>query len=241
MKKCIIVSILILLSAGFLRAQGLEDILKSYFETTGQEVFNKINSMVMKGVTIAQGLESDIVIMQKRPDKMRLELDIQGMKMVQGYDGQKGWIIAPWSGSSDPVELTGFDLASLKSQADFEGPLYNWEAKGHKAELSDNEEIQGTEVFVIRLVLNNGDINTYYIDTENNLLIKMASKSKDGESEVVMETIFGNYKPLNGMLVPFSLETRMGGQMVSQVTIHSLEFDQEMDDSIFAKPKPEEK
>lgn len=240
MRNSIIVCLMTLLSSVFLQAQNLDEVLNNYFEANGQEKYNRLETVVMKGVSIAQGMENDIVIMQKRPDKLRVEVDIQGMKMIQAYDGNKGWIIAPWAGSTDPVELSGFQLSMVKTQADFEGPLYNWKEKGHKAELLDREDLEGTEVDVVKLELKDGDVNTYYIDSENHVLLKMDSKTMDGSETVESETYFGNYKEENGMLIPFSIENRMNGQMISQVTVSSMEFETELEDSIFVMPEPEE-
>ena len=95
-------------------AQDLEEILDTYFETIGQEKLLEYNTMTAKGKSIQQGMETDFSLWQKRPDSFRIEVDIQGATMVQVYDGENGWYIAPWTGSIDPVEIDDFQLKALK-------------------------------------------------------------------------------------------------------------------------------
>ena len=66
--------------------------------------------MKSSGKTIAQGMELDFEIYTQRPEKFRLEVDIQGAKMIQAFDGEKGWFVAPWTGSLDPIEISGYSL-----------------------------------------------------------------------------------------------------------------------------------
>ncbi len=44
--------------------------------------------MIVKGKSIGQGMENDFTMWQKRPNSFRLEVDIQGAKMVQVFDGE---------------------------------------------------------------------------------------------------------------------------------------------------------
>jgi len=111
------------------QAQDLQEVLDSYFETIGQKKLNKHESMTAKGKSIQQGMETDFIVYQKRPDSFRLEVDIQGAQMIQVYNGEKGWMVAPWTGSMDPVEISGWQLDGLARQSDFDGMLYNYKEK----------------------------------------------------------------------------------------------------------------
>lgn len=223
------------------QAQTLEDVLNSHFKTTGQKKFNKINSMKATGKSIFQGMETNFTTLQVRPNKFRLEVDIQGATMIQAFDGEKAWFVAPWTGTTDPIELAGEQFEALKRQADFDGMLYNYEEKGYLTELAGKEDMEGTEVF--RINQTDKDQNTYshFIDAETYVLLKTTMKMKVGESEVESETLFSNYKEQDDMLVAFSIESRTNGQTMSQINIENLEFGAKIDPSVFTMPAKQEK
>lgn len=223
-----------------LQAQDLQEILDSYFETIGQEKFIEHKSMTAKGKSIQQGMETDFTVWQKRPDSFRLEVDMQGAQMIQAYDGEKGWMVAPWTGSIDPIEISGWQLEALARQSDFDGILYNYKEKGYEAELIGTEDMEGTEVFKIKLTGEDGNIYYHYIDSENFVLLKTTSKMKMGDSEIESDTYFSNYREKDGIIIPYSIESRSNGQTVSQVNIVEVIFDEDIDDSIFAMPEKKE-
>lgn len=223
-----------------LQAQDLQDVLDSYFETIGQDKLVDHESMTAKGKSIQQGMETNFTMYQKRPGSFRLEIDIQGAQMVQVYDGEKGWMIAPWTGSMDPIEISGWQLDALARQSDFDGMLYNFKEKGYEGELIGTEDMEGTDVFKIKLTAKDGSVFYHYIDSDNYVLLKTTSIMKMGDSEVESDTYYSNYKEKDGIIMPYSIESRANGQTASQVNITEVLFDAEFDDSIFAMPEKQE-
>lgn len=172
----------------------------------------------------------------KRPGKIRVEVEIQGNKMLQGFDGEHGWQVTPWSGTTDPQDMTEDEVKSLKDQADFEGALYNWKEKGHKAELIAKEDMDGTPVYKIKVVKADGNTETDFIDAENFVLLKTTELTKINGNETESDSYASNYKEVNGAQLPFSVENKLKGQTVSSVVIDKYEVNQEIDDQIFNKP-----
>jgi outer membrane lipoprotein-sorting protein len=220
-----------------LQAQDLQEVLDSYFETIGQEKLIEHTSMTAKGKSIQQGMETDFVVYQKRPDSFRLEVDIQGAQMIQAFDGEKGWMVAPWTGSLDPVEISGWQLDAMARQSDFDGMLYNYKEKGYEAELIGTEDMEGTDVFKIKLTAEDGNVYYHFIDSENFVLLKTTSKIKMGDSEIESDTYFSNYKEKDGIIMPYNIESRTNGQTASQVNMDEVIFDEEIDNSIFTMPE----
>lgn len=240
MKKTIALLFGLFISVLLIQAQDLQEVLDTYFETIGQEKYLEHGTMVAKGKSIQQGMETDFVIYQKRPDSFRLEVDIQGTQLIQVYDGEKAWMVAPWTGSLDPVEMSGWQLDAFARQADFDGMLYNYEKKGYEAELVGTEDMEGTEVFKIKLTGDDGNVFYHFIDSENFVLLKTTTKMKIGDSEVESDTYFSNYNEKDGIIIPYSIESRSNGQTVSQINIEEVTFDEDIDDSKFKMPEKEE-
>jgi hypothetical protein len=96
--------------------------------------------------------------------------------------------------------------------------------------------MEGSSVYKIKIIKADGNIETYFIDTENFVPLKISSITKFQGNETESETNPGNYKEVNGAMMPFSMENKLKGQTVSNVVIDKYEVDKEVDDNLFVKP-----
>jgi outer membrane lipoprotein-sorting protein len=172
---------------------------------------------------------------------MRVEFTIQGMTGIQAYDGTTGWMVMPFMGKKDPEAMSGDMLKEVKDQADFDGPFIDYAKKGNKVELLGKEKVEGTDAYKIKLTQKDASETIVYIDAESFLEIKMEAKRKMQGQEIEGETILGNYKEVEGMLFPFSIENKAKGQPGGQtITIDKVELNPTLADSLFAMPKKAE-
>jgi len=222
-------------------AQDLDEVLASHFEAVNQEVLSHSTSMHMVGKSGRMGQEFGFEMWQKRPKMMRMEADVQGQKMIQVYDGEKGYLVAPWTGSLEPQEMGLEQMEQMEQQSDMDGDLWNWKEKGSQLTFEGSEDFEGSEVYVLELIRKNGDEEKIFIDADSYLIIKQVSKTMVQGAEMSMETYMSNYKEANGVVMPYYIETRMGGQIVSTVTLEKVEFDPELDDHLFEKPESPKK
>jgi len=88
--------LLLCLIGSTLYGQTLDEILKKNIEARGgMENLLKLKTMRAKGSIIVQNgmLQGDIVVYRKRPNLERIDMILQGQKMVQSYDGETAWWI----------------------------------------------------------------------------------------------------------------------------------------------------
>lgn len=222
---------------GQINAQDLQEVLDSHFEAVNQEAVSKIKTIHMVGKSGRMGQNFDFQLWQVRPGKSRMEVDIQGQKMIQVYDGEKGYIVAPWTGSIEAQEVGETETKQMAEQADMDGELWNWEEKGSQLSLEGIEDFEGTEVILLKLINKGGNEKTFYLDADSYLMIKMTAKIQMQGAEVLSESFFSNYDEVDGMVMPFYIENRMNGQVANSVTIESMEFDKEIDKKMFTKPE----
>lgn len=238
-KSTSILFILTLLFSVHVQAQdmSLEEILEAHFEVVGQESLSEIQSIKQTGKVLVQGIEMPMVLTMKRPNMMRINASMGGAEAVfMAYDGTNGWSIAPWTGSLDPVDLPEDQLKDAMQQADLDGPLYNYEEKGHQLSLEGLEEVEGTEAYKLELTLKSGDVVYYFLDTEAFVPIKMTSKTMMQGQELETEQYFSNFKMVEGFAVAHSVETKIMGMTQMQITIDTIEVNPEIEDSYFKKP-----
>lgn len=236
MKKITMFLTVMLFLAFQSNAQDLNEVLLNYFKANNVEKMQGVQSMTMKGKSMQMGMETPFTQTVKRPGKSYLEVPIQGMTMKQGFDGEKAWMIAPWTGSTDPMELSGLQLKSMKLQSDMDGQMYNWEMKGYKAELEGTEEVDGIKTYKVKLTDADGDIYVNFIDSENWIVLKTKSTIHNQGTIIEAETIYSNYKMVDDIPMPYSIESKMDGQTVSAIMIEEIVFNVDVNDNIFAMP-----
>lgn len=222
---------------GQVNAQDLEEVLESHFEAVNQKAMLKVDNIHMVGKSGRMGQNFDFEIWQVRPGKSRMEVDIQGQKMIQVYDGEKGYMVAPWTGSAEAQEVGETESEQMAEQADIDGELWNWKEKGSQLTLEGTEDFEGTEVILLKLINKAGNEKTYFLDADSYLIVKITGKMQMQGAEVVSESFLSNYKEVDGMVLPYFIENRMNGQVANSITVESMEFDTEIDDKMFTKPE----
>ena len=202
----------------------------------GAEKIKALQSAEMKFKANQQGLEFPGKMDWKRPGKMRLEMTIQGKTMVQAYDGKTAWMIMPFLGSLDPQVMSSDDAKEVIEEADLDGPMFDAKSKGNTVELLGKEDVEGSPAWKLKVTLKNGDVQYSYIDVETALQVKETSKRKQQGSEIEVDTYPTNFKPVNGVLFPFTIENKVAGKSVGQFTIDDIQANVPVDDAIFVMP-----
>src|SRR5258708_4290694 len=122
------------------------------------------------------GFEAVVVQENKRPSSVREEFSIQGMTGINAYDGKNGWKIEPWQGKRDAEALGEEEMHGILDDADFDGPLVNYQAKGNKVEYQGIEQIEGSDAYKLKVPRPNGDVSFYYLHTEYYVPIRVHSQ-----------------------------------------------------------------
>lgn len=220
-------------------AQTVDDIIAKNTDAKGGLAKQKaVQSMRMTGrMTVGPGIEAPLVVEMKRPKSVRIDISVQGMTITQAYDGTVGWMLNPMSGRTDPEPLPAEALKVMDEQADMDGPLIDYKAKGHTVELLGKDKAEGTDCYKIKVILKNGDSRTLFIDAENFLEVKVESRTMVRGTEQLGDTIFGDWKDVGGILMPHSVDSGQPGAPVRQkMTIDKIELNVPLESSRFAMP-----
>jgi outer membrane lipoprotein-sorting protein len=174
----------------------------------------------------------------KDPDMVRETFTLQGMTQIQAYDGSTGWQISPFQGRKDPEMLGEEDLRNLQEDADFYGPLIDYQQKGNRVEYLGHDSLDGDDVFRLKVTLKNGDILYYYLDPDSFLEIRTEKQQFIRGSMRETVTDLGSYKQVAGVYFPFSIEAGPKGDPSSKakITIQKMEANVPINDSEFKMP-----
>jgi hypothetical protein len=174
---------------------------------------------------------------KKRPGKVRTDAILQGMTLVQAYNGTSGWKIYPIYGRKDPEKMSDDEAKSLVEEAEIGGPLENWKAEGKTVTYLGTEDVEGTAAHKLKVVRKNGDISYVYLDPDFFLEIRVIDQRTEQGAQVEVETDLGDYEKINGVYFPFSIEAGGKGSTDKQTTIiEKGEANIPVDDAIFEFP-----
>jgi outer membrane lipoprotein-sorting protein len=173
-----------------------------------------------------------------RPGLIRTELEFQGMTGVWAWDGSAGWRVSPLDGGFEAEALPADEAASLAEQADLEGPLVDWKAKGHAVEVVGQETLPGGPAHRLKVTPKSGAPRTVWVDTATGLVVRTESTRKVRGREVVLETAFGDYQKTAGVAFARSIETGVAGRPRRlRVVVETVEVNPALDDSRFRTPR----
>ena len=158
----------------------------------------------------AEEAQLPFVMDLKRSRKMRLEVQFNGKTALQVYDGSNGWKLRPFLNRLQIENFTPEELKAAGTQSDLDGPLVDYAAKGTRIELAGVEKVRDRDNYKLRLILKTGDVFHLWVDSEPFLETKMEGRPRrlDGTYHAV-EIYFEDYRQVNGLKIPFVLETRV--------------------------------
>ncbi len=237
MKKYIFLSFLLAFSAAaIISAQELDQILDKHFNAVGQENFSNVYTMKATGKLVTMGMEGPFTMVYKRPDKVRMRIEIQGTEVIQGFDGEKAWMQNPMMGSTQPVVVSGAQAEQIKESADMDGQLWNYKEKGHKLELAGSEAVDGKEAYVLKLTKENGSVDRYFINKESYLIDQVVSSANINGMDMEVVTTLSDYREVNGYKMPHKTEQSFGGQQGNTIIFEKVEVNEPVENDIFAAP-----
>jgi len=238
MKTFLVIVLTIVFLSPLLQAQSLDEIIKKNLEAKGGiEKINAFQTGKMTGKMMMQTFEIPVTMWFKKPNLVKMEMVFQGATMVMAYDGNIAWQISPFTGSTDAQELTGEQAEQIKDSGEMmDEPFIDFEKKGHKIELLGKEDMEGTQVFKLRLTRKDGQVIDYFIDAESFIELKTSTtrKKQDG-TEIKIDTILGDYKPVAGVQMPYSLSFS-ANQMPMGLTLDAVEANVELAGDFFSMP-----
>lgn len=230
------------LAAAQSRAPALptETIVQRYIAARGGlPAIKAIRNVKMTGVMRPGGFDVQLKYDETidRPGSVRVDATIQGLTVVESYNGASGWQIQPFQGRKDPEDVSADDAKSLAEEADFETPLIDAAAKGARIENLGVTDIDDAPAYVLRVTLRNGDDETWYIDPDVFLPVRMVTHQKVRGSDVYNQTDFGDYEKVDGVYFPFEVASGPKGSTVQQrVTYDTVVANGPVDAAMFARP-----
>ena len=208
-KGSIALAVLFLASTG-IYAQTTDEIIAKHQAAMGSpEKWASVKSMVMKSKFNVQGMDIESKSSVVVGKSFRQEVEVMGNKIITVIDGEGGWMNRPamMGGTGEPEDLP-------------------------REQVKD-----GAEVYLLKITKKSGEESQVFVSASTGFIVKAINKMNVQGQQVEEEVMYSNYKSIDGLFFPFTVETPSpmgGGNMVVETS--SIDLNPVLDASLFAKP-----
>lgn len=177
-----------------------------------------------------------VVMIRQRPDRVRIEQGVAGRPATARIvTGEGAWDETPqgWTARSPEAAAEGRDL-----DADFDGFLVDYQAKGHRAEYVGMAKVGGRDAHHLKMTLKSGVERDVYLDPETFLERRHAGlyRLPNGQS-VPFILDFSDWREVGGVLFPFAMdEDREAMGQTYAIYVESIEINVPVDANAFTPP-----
>ncbi len=220
-------------------AQTADEIVAKHIEATGgADKWKALKAMEMKNKFSVQGMDIDMKAVVVSGKSYRSDVSVMGQEIISAVDGETGWMQRPamMGGTGEPEDMPGAMIKETLKQTNLGGSLMNYKEKGGTLELVGKEKLDGADVYHLKLTEKNGEVTNLFLSASTYYTLKSAGKRNVQGQDVDAEVLFSNFKQVEGLTFPFTMETPspMGGTMT--IETESVKLNPTIDESIFKKP-----
>jgi zinc protease len=166
-----------------------------------------------------------VVSYRVMPGKMRLELKLPMGTVIQGFDGEVGWVSSGGKvqdQSAEMKERSSYGLDALRSAA----------APGYDAQPLPDATQDGKPVQIVALTDPHAHTTRFALDPASHLVMAVAYELH-GQT---FETRYSDYQPVNGVQVARRTRLIQNGSPFSETQISEVQVNAPIDEALFKKP-----
>lgn len=212
-------------------AQSLEEIIRKYTIANKLDKVSGFKTIKITGNMSMMGMEAPVEMWMKNPDKIKTVTTISGQKIIHSFDGEKGYMVNPMTGSSGVKEISLKDVKQILRTSVFQNYLDEYYKKGNLS-LAGEDVVKGKPAFKIKATIEGGSVLLLFIDKTSYHLIKTSAEVTQGGIPMTVDTYPSDYRETNGIILPMRTTTSASG-MEFVTTFTKVEVDTPVDDSFF--------
>lgn len=202
------------------------------------------------------------VLSQKRPNKMRLEIDAVRDKTVRVFDGLRGWKTRPRHGGPEVQPYSVDEVRFAQSGPGIDGPLIEYAQKGSSVSLAGVDEIEKRKAYHLIVRTATGENQHVWVDAKSFLEIRYdrpaggagpaAPSGVGGESAAgpsaaageargavgrTVSVVYRDYKTTDGLKIPSVIETGVApGTPPDRMVIERVVLNPPLNEQTFSLP-----
>jgi outer membrane lipoprotein-sorting protein len=217
-------------------AQLGPEIARRHAERAGAKLA-ALSAVRAEGRTFINGEVVPFLLVAQRPNRLRVESFTPVRRALQVYDGAT----VPWASHSEskggqPRDMAEPEAREFMANADFDGPLVNFAAKGYSVDYAGEEPIEGRPAYKLLLMSRRDDIFFLWVDTQTAEVVKRLVYRVSNGQRIAMETTFQDFRPVAGVPQPHKIETKANGRSIYVMVIDRMEANPAIPAGAFARP-----
>ena len=208
-----------------------ESVITDYINAIGgKDRLTDVKDATIELTTSVQGMNLDMTMMRKSPDKMLIKVDMNGMTVNETkFDGKKGYA----SAMGQKQEMGEESIEEMKLQAPI-FPELDYLGADYKTELIGIETIDGSRAYHLQVTSPGGKTADIYYDLENKLKVKTVAKQSNGNGgEAAVTATMADYREVEGIKVPYELTSAGVAPFPITLKVASVSFNNGLDASLF--------
>ncbi|MFZ0282761.1 MAG: hypothetical protein WAL29_14005 [Bacteroidales bacterium] len=231
MKKIILI-ITAIFAFTTINAQSLEDIVKKYSSAIKADQLAGVSTIKISGKMTAMGMEMPMTMYMKNPNKIKVVYSFNGQEMVSAFDGEKGFMVNPMTGSTDPVELTGDQLKQVQNSNVFTNEMLRYFKSGNLV-LEGEESVNGKPAFKVKATPQGANPVYMYIDKVSYLLVKTSATIEQMGTTMNVDSFMTDYVDNDGVVMPKKTTASANGMEAAVIIFDKIEVNVPIEDSVF--------
>jgi len=206
-----------------------ETVIDTYVKTIGgSDAIAKIQDITVKGSANMQGYPVEMLTVKKNPDKYYMMLSAGGQTMqLVVSNGKEGKV----EGMQGSANMTAEELADMKYEAP---PVFEavYKTLNVQATLLGVDYVNDKDAYLVEFVYPNKSKVRTWFDAKSGLKVKETSYEDGGQ----VTTWYSDFRPVNGVLMPYILKQEVGG-MTIDASVNTIEVNTGVKDDFFAVKK----
>jgi hypothetical protein len=207
-----------------------EKVVHQYLDAIGgRKKAAEVKSYYRKENATIQGMSLTNEEYKTSEGKYKMVLSMNGMEaQKQVYDGSKGISMA----RGQSAEMTEEEMTEVRNTA-LIFPELQFEQKNYQTELKGVDvNTMGEETYVVEVTYPNGDKESRYYATDDQLLLGVQSMQETPQGTFMVEYRYSDYKEVNGLKMPFGGSGKQG-PMAFDIEVETYELNKNMAEDTF--------
>jgi hypothetical protein len=235
-------------------AQSVDEVIARHIAARGGiDKLRAIQTIKMTRTVVTPFSTIQVVTYKKRPYLYRVEQAAPGQPAIaRGVNADGAWDGGP--GGKAVMRPAALAAETRDIDADFEGLLIDWKAKGHTVTLDGKVPMPPGDAYKLTVKTKGGAERTIYLDATTYLdrrhtgvlnlppgpaaVKQLGDKAPPRRFDVVID--YGGWRQVQGVQFPFDIaEERTSDEPVQSLVTYtkSIELNVPLDDAFFATPR----
>jgi zinc protease len=180
------------------------------------------------------GVEAETTTYLEYPDRVRLETRGPHGVQVQIFDGKQGWVRDP-GGTHEVPEVALRDMGASLRRDTVAALLAAARGELRARVLPDVKAADGTLHHALELSSPTLDPLVLYVDPRSKLVARQ-TYVVNAPGRPLIEELFSDYRPIEGVAVAFTAEVRADGKPVVRRRLNDITINGVIDSKLFTRP-----